>query len=271
MELHVSTPIAGCPALDPACLAAAWVCEASNLDIKIMSSGNHHLSPTKTLPVLLSADGEPISGFTEIASHVLGSELTPIEVALLAYVQRLAVITQWVLFMVPENYEGLTRPEISATVPFPMQYNAALSLQRNAQSCQPLRPSKKPSRPPTGPMNKLHEDMLKQNEIRWKAKDTPQQTMSRMSQFDEIVRTVRPLLRDVPEDSPVRLLLAANFVLMSMNRLPVKPFATLIDTHEDLKQIRNAGLARNYQLSKLTETSGERAYTLFNTIKAYIY
>jgi len=269
MELHVSTPIAGSPALDPACLAAVWACQESKLDITIMPSGNHHLSPTQTLPVLLVPDAEPVAGFIEIAARVLQHNYDPVELALLAYMQQLSVISQWVLFVVPENYESLTRPEISAAVPFPMQYNAALSLQRIAQASQP-RKNQTVSKPPTEAVNKLHADMLKQNEIRWKARDTPQQTMSRVSQFSEIVDTVLPLLEPFPENSPARLFLAANLVLVSLNRLPVRPLAAIIDQRQELAELRDKGLARNYQLSKLeSDIPADRAYSLMNTLRVY--
>lgn len=268
MELHVHSPLAGCPSLDPASLALVWLAEMSDLQLAIYPSNNTNLSPTNALPVLISPTAEPVTGFPEIAVVLLGRELTAVETALMASCQSLAVITQWNLFVIQENYEGLTRPEISAAIPFPMQYNVALVLQREASANQPIR-EKGRSRVPES-ISKLHASILEQNKEKECARETPKETLRRIVMLTDTFNTITPFLSQLDKDSPATLLIAANLVLLSLPRLPSKPLNSTIEHHEPLRKLRDYGRSLNFQLAKYTpKVPTNRAYTLWNTTKGY--
>lgn len=269
MELHVHSPLASCPTLDPACLALVWLAEMSDRDLVIYPSNNTNLSPIGTLPVLLDPTAGPVTGFPEIAVKLLNRQLTAVETALLAYCQSLTVITQWNLFVVQDNYEGLTRPEISAAIPFPMQYNAALVLQRQASSNQP--PKAKGKSLAQESISKLHASILEQNEEKERARETPKETLRRIVLLTDIFNTITPFLSQLDRNSPASLLVAASLVLLSLPQLPSRPLNSTIEHHEPLRELRDYGRSLNFQLSKYTSrVPSHRAYTLWNTTKSYV-
>lgn len=255
MELHVWCPISGAPTLDANCLASVWLAQKSASDVRIMASSAVHLSPTGMLPLLLTEQGARVTGLPEIAEQ-LGFDIAADDLALLAHLQQLSVITQWTLFVIPENYEDVTRPEISNQIPFPMQYNTALALQRQAKSVQP--DDTRPTKVEEG-LNKLHAAMLEKKAAREQAQEIPKMTIRRMTQFSDITGTAKALGGGPVSD----LLLRANLVLMSLAKLPKTPLEPLIAADPWLREHRDQGRALNFQVS-LAEVPPQRKYSLMN-------
>lgn len=268
MELHVWCPISGSPSLDSACLAALWLANESDHEVQIMQSSATHLSPTGSLPLLIDNNGVKITGLVEIAEH-LGHEIRPDELALVAYLQQLDVITQWTLYLVKENYEDVTRPEISHQIPFPMQYNAALARQSHAQSLQPInaKGSSAQQKFEEG-LNRLHSAMLEKNAERERAKQVPKANIQRMTQFAEISSKVKAL--NIRQGSVGEYFLAANLVLLTLAKLPVKPLESQIEQDEYLTECRNRGRARNFKLTGVVEVPSARKHSLVNVGAAYL-
>lgn len=267
MELHVWCPIPGSPTLDSACLAALWLANESDHEVQIMQSSATHLSPSGALPLLIDDNGVKITGLVEIAEH-LGHEIQADELALVAYLQQLDVITQWTLYLVKENYEDVTRPEISHQIPFPMQYNAALARQKYAQSLQPAQAKGGAQQKFEEGLNKLHSAMLERNAEQERAKQVPKANIQRMTQFAEIRNTVTAL--NIRQGSVGEYLLAANLLLLTLGKLTVKPLEAQIEQDMYLTECRDRGRARNFKLKDVVEVPSDRKHSLVNVAATYL-
>lgn len=242
MELHTWTPLGTLAAsIDPECLAAIWFTSVTKVPIRIVPSSNVYVSPERRLPCLIN-DGVTVSGYTEI-THYLSSlgyslgEQRPQDVALLALAEQLKIFTDWTLFCQDNNYRAITRPLISAAIPFPMQYNVAISLQRSATAEARARGLTKRLADEKSPrLSKLHSELLEQRNEQEKARQAPQNIMRVVARAEEIYKTAMVLHG---ETSPASLLLAANLLLQTLPSLPSHPLEIIAQRYPDLKKLRD--------------------------------
>lgn len=193
------------------------------------------------MPCLIN-DGVTVSGYTEI-THYLSSlgyslgEQRPQDVALLALAEQLKIFTDWTLFCQDNNYRAITRPLISAAIPFPMQYNVAISLQRSATAEARARGLTKRLADEKSPrLSKLHSELLEQRNEQEKARQAPQNIMRVVARAEEIYKTAMVLHG---ETSPASLLLAANLLLQTLPSLPSHPLEIIAQRYPDLKKLRD--------------------------------
>lgn len=270
MELHTWATLGTLAAsIDPECLAAIWLVSITGAPAKVLPSSNVYVSPERRLPCLIN-DGVIISGYSEIVhylgtkGYVLGSD-RPQDVALLALTEQLKIFTQWTLFCQEDNYREITRPQISASLPFPMQYNVAISLKRSATEAARARGLSKRLTDESGPrLSKLHSELLEQHKEQEKARQMPQSIMRVVARAEELYRTAGLLHQEM---SPASLLLGANLMLQTLPSLPSHPLSVLVDRYPDLGRI--CAQASAISPIALDEPSAEKKYSLPNWLLSW--
>lgn len=245
MKLHVWSGIETSPTFDPECLAAMWLTRFAEVPVEIVYSNNVYMSPDQRLPCLVDdADaGSAVSGYAEIV-HYLSQQgyevgdLSAQNIALLANLDRATTLTHWTLFCHKENYEKITRPQISAAVAFPMQYNVAMSLQQNAVSrckSEGITHRKKP--PKEKGLTKTHEQVLEANRNRKAMVSMSQETMQVLTLGEKVYQLCANIMTNIDQqESPAKFLLLANIYLQTLPGLTQRPLETVIDEFPALKQ-----------------------------------
>lgn len=268
MKLHVWSGIEQSPTFDPECLAAMWLTAFADVPVKIVYSNNVHMSPDQRLPCLVHDDStSAISGYAEIVHYLsqLGynvGELGAETIALIANLDRATTLTYWTLFCNKENYETITRPQISQAIAFPMQYNVAMKLQKDAvERCasEGIKHGKKP--PKEKGLNKTHSDALEANRTRKAMVSVSQETMQILTLGEKVYELCSKSLGQGPD--PARFLLMANIYLQTLPGLPQRPLETVISKYDSLK-MQTPGL----EFSNTAE-AGPTEYNLPNWLASW--
>lgn len=277
MQLHVWGPFGDLPSFDPECLALVWFFKKNNVEIEVVASNNKFLSPTQTLPVLLDTNKCLVAnGFVEICYWLKLHDYIECDsaqdVALAAYAESLSTLSLYTLFEIRENYEKVTRPRISSAVAFPMQYNAAISLQRQVRRrcdwSQLIKTNVKVTEKDKS-LGKTHEKLVESTRARQVALKNSQKTLQIMSKAKTEWTIAAEFLKknfssELDLKHPSLFLLMANIRLSTLDSLVEVPVKDAIQEHDVLKHLGSIS-----HESVRFSSDQDLSYNLYNYLQSW--
>ncbi|CAN6663445.1 hypothetical protein TRVA0_035S00408 [Trichomonascus vanleenenianus] len=250
-ELHVWGPLdESVPSFDPECLAAMWlVSSLASDDFTVVRSSNSTVHPSGILPALRH-DSKPVAAGYDSIVRYLGLQGLALNdddrsTVLLSYVQsHMAVVTSYVLYLYKENYEKVTRPLFTELLPFPMQYNAAITQRDEAYArCEAAglesfnlagkdEDIMQPKSSQFTTLSKLHEQIEHKKEGITGAMESTKELMRASAYADDVLSTIEDAhdLQHQKNLSSVDLLLLAHLYVQMAKAFPGQVTKPLLET-----------------------------------------